>query len=77
MAHPSEDEQYYLHLLLTKVKGARSFEELKMVNDIMCATFKERCFLENDDEHQQCMAEASEFQMPSQLRDLFATLLVF
>ena len=55
MAHPSEDEQYYLHLLLTKVKGARSFEELKMVNDIMCATFKEsaqcRGFLENDNEH--------------------------
>ncbi|CAJ0643332.1 9279_t:CDS:2 [Entrophospora sp. SA101] len=63
------------------VTGARSFEELKTVDDTLCATFKEnaqcRGFLENDNEHQQCMAEARIFQMPSQLRDLFATLLVF
>jgi hypothetical protein len=63
------------------VKGARSFEELKIVDGVTCATFKEstqqRGFLENDNEYQQCMAEAREFQMPIQLRDLFATLLVF
>ncbi|CAG8814303.1 592_t:CDS:2, partial [Cetraspora pellucida] len=36
-------------------RGAKNFEELKMVNDITCATFKEsaqhRGFLENDNEH--------------------------
>ncbi|CAJ0765654.1 20582_t:CDS:2, partial [Entrophospora sp. SA101] len=61
--------------------GARSFEELKIVDGVTCATFKEsaqwRGFLENDNEYQQCMTEAREFQMPSQLRYLFATLLVF
>ncbi|CAG8471117.1 4110_t:CDS:2 [Acaulospora morrowiae] len=81
MVHPSEGERYYLRLLLTKVKGARSFEELKSVNGIMYTTFKksaqQRGFLENDNEYRQCMIEAKEFQMPSQLRDLFATLLVF
>ncbi|CAJ0911864.1 6477_t:CDS:2, partial [Entrophospora sp. SA101] len=68
MAHPSE--------------GARSFEELKIVDGVTCATFKEsaqwRGFLENDNEYQQCMTEAREsVYISRQLRYLFATLLVF
>ncbi|CAG8763023.1 9487_t:CDS:2, partial [Cetraspora pellucida] len=63
------------------IKRAMNFEELKTVNGTVYATFKEsalrRGFLENDNDYRQCMTEAREFQMPSQLHDLFATLLVF
>ncbi|CAG8829924.1 4452_t:CDS:2, partial [Gigaspora margarita] len=64
-----------------EVKGARSFNDLKKVNGIICETFKEsallRGFLENDDSHRQCMAEAWQFRMSSQLHAIFATLLIF
>ncbi|CAG8745578.1 10423_t:CDS:2 [Cetraspora pellucida] len=77
----SERERYYLRLLLMKVKGARNFEELKTVDGIIYSTFKEsiqhRGFLENNNEYQFCISEAREFQMPNQLRNLFATLLIF
>ncbi|CAG8595222.1 10578_t:CDS:2 [Acaulospora colombiana] len=67
MAHPGE--------------GVKNFEKLKVVDNVLCATFKEsaqrRGFLENDDKHQQYMAEAREFQMPNQLCNLFTMLLVF
>ena len=66
---------------MTKVKGSTSFEELKTANGITYFTFKEsaqqRGYLENDDEYRICMVEARELQMPNQLRNLFATLLVF
>ncbi|CAG8473358.1 8763_t:CDS:2, partial [Acaulospora morrowiae] len=62
-------------------KRAKSFKELKSINEIIYTTFKkstqQRGFLENDNEYWQCIIEVKEFQMSSQLHDLFATLLVF
>ncbi|CAG8852047.1 30475_t:CDS:2, partial [Gigaspora margarita] len=70
-----------LQILLTKVKEARSFNDLKKINGIICETFKESAllcgFLENDDSHHQYMAKAQQFQMLSQLHALFAMLLIF
>jgi hypothetical protein len=53
-AHPSSGEHLFLHLLLTTVKGATSFEHLCTVNDVVYGSFKEACFarglLEDDRE---------------------------
>ncbi|GBC16016.2 uncharacterized protein LOC112524872 [Rhizophagus irregularis DAOM 181602=DAOM 197198] len=45
MVQPSEGERYYLRILLTHVKGATSFDDLKTVNGHMCRNFKEACIL--------------------------------
>ncbi|CAG8569017.1 11800_t:CDS:2, partial [Acaulospora colombiana] len=78
---PGLDQRTHNVPTAPQVKGAKNYKELKVVDNVLCATFKEsaqhRGFLENDDEHRQCMAEAREFQMSNQLRNLFATLLVF
>ncbi|CAG8780350.1 9156_t:CDS:2, partial [Dentiscutata erythropus] len=44
-----------------KIKGSRSFEELRTVDGVTYSSFKKsaqhRGFLENDNEHQSCIAE--------------------
>jgi len=80
-AHPDEGERYYLRVLLNHVVGATSFEHLKMVHGIVQPTFREaaerRGLIEEDNTLDDCLTEASMFQMPSSLRRLFATILVF
>ncbi|XP_010230087.1 uncharacterized protein LOC104581332 [Brachypodium distachyon] len=80
-AHPAEGERYYLRVLLNDVRGATSFDDLKIVNGRLCGTFREACeqlgLIEHDRSLDDCMTEAATFQMPCALRRLFATILVF
>ena len=41
--HHSSGEIWYLRLLLTKVRGPKSFDELKYVDGVVCKSFKEAC----------------------------------
>ncbi|UYV68762.1 hypothetical protein LAZ67_6000728 [Cordylochernes scorpioides] len=79
--NPKDSERYHLRLLLLHVAGAQSFEDLRTVDDIVCSTFKEaaqrRGLLADDSEWDACLAEAALFQMPCQLRQLFATILIY
>jgi hypothetical protein len=54
---------------------------LKTVNGNPCSSFREACeqlgLIEHDRTIDDCMMEAATFQMPSALRQLFATILVF
>ena len=81
MVQPSEGERYYLQILLTHVKGAISFNDLKSVNGHPCGTFKEACIclglLQDDSEWNACLHEASQLQTGQQLQHLFATILLF
>ncbi|XP_076927855.1 uncharacterized protein LOC143591556 [Bidens hawaiensis] len=80
-ANPAEGERYYLHLLLSNVKGPTSFEDLCTVNGVKYPTFRRAALeiglIENDDCLSQCLTEASLFQFPKALRGLFATILIF
>ena len=80
-AHPPEGERYYLRVLLNHVAGATSFDHLKMADGVVQATFREaterRGLIEEDNTLDECLTEASTFQMPYSLRRLFATILVF
>ncbi|UYV66597.1 hypothetical protein LAZ67_4002252 [Cordylochernes scorpioides] len=79
--NPKDSERYHLRLLLLHVAGAQSFEDLRTVDDIVFSTFKEaaqrRGLLADDSEWDACLAEAALFQMPCQLRQLFATILIY
>jgi hypothetical protein len=78
---PAAGERYYLRLLLTQVAGATSFEHLRTVDGEVLPTFQaaaqRRGLLASDDEWDRCLQEASGMQMPAQLRELFASVLLF
>ena len=78
---PTAGERFYLRTLLTVVKGATSFEQLRRYNGQEYPTFHAACvargLLEDDGEWRQCLEEASQMQTGTRLRHLFATLLLF
>jgi hypothetical protein len=79
-ASPSQGERFYLRTLLTVVKGATSFADLRSFDGVQFHTYKAACLarglLEDDGEWNQCLQEAGEMQVGSQLRSLFATILI-
>jgi len=78
--HPAAGERFFLHLLLTIVSGATSFEHLRTVDDIKHPTFQATCkalgLLQDDIEWDTCMREACIDQDAKRLRNLFVTLLL-
>jgi len=79
-AHPTQEELFYLRILLNKVKGPTSYEDLRTFNNVCYNGFKDACIarglIETDQEWLFCMREAAEVQtyIPK-LRQLFATIL--
>ncbi|KAG6687927.1 hypothetical protein I3842_11G098700, partial [Carya illinoinensis] len=80
-ANPSEGERYYLRILLNHIRGPLSFDDLKTVNGVLAPTFREAAtmhdLLQRDNSIEECLQEASLYQTPSNLRRLFATILVY
>ncbi|PWZ32213.1 60S ribosomal protein L2, mitochondrial [Zea mays] len=80
-AHPAEGERYYLCVLLNHVTGATSYVDLRTIDGVTLPTFREaakrRGLLESDNTLDECLTERALFQMPSTLRQLFATILVY
>ena len=77
----SNAEKFHLRLLLLHVPGATSFTDLRTVDGELCPTYREACIrrhlLADDNEYNQAMVEASNFQMPRQLRSMFAAICVY
>jgi hypothetical protein len=77
--HPSQAECFFLRMLLHVVRGPTSFGDLKTVDSRECETFREACqrrgLLEDDQQWEMTMAEASATQSPSRIRHLFCILL--
>ncbi|XP_035845744.1 uncharacterized protein LOC118492079 [Helianthus annuus] len=73
-------EPYYLRILLNKVRGPKSFEEIRTVNGQVFPTFKDACYamglLDDDNEYVEAIKEASFEAHCRYLRSLFATLLL-
>ncbi|KAG5565923.1 hypothetical protein RHGRI_001745 [Rhododendron griersonianum] len=78
-ASPNCGEKFYLRLLLTIVKGPKSYKDLRTVDNVVYDTFKSACvargLLEDDDEWVQCLEEAAIMQTGYQLRRLFCVIL--
>jgi hypothetical protein len=78
---PSAGERYFLRLLLTAVRGPKSYEDLRTSEGILHPTFQAACIarglLADDRDWVVCFKEASLWQTGKQLRVLFSTALVF
>uniref|UniRef100_K3Y2Z6 ATP-dependent DNA helicase n=1 Tax=Setaria italica TaxID=4555 RepID=K3Y2Z6_SETIT len=81
LAHPAEGERYFLRVLLNHVAGATSYRDLRTVDGVLLPSFREaaerRGLIEEDNTLDECLTENSLFHMPSSLRRLFVTILVF
>ncbi|XP_048615648.1 uncharacterized protein LOC125588375 [Brassica napus] len=79
--HTASGDRYYLRILINKVKGPRSYTELKTFNGVTYPDFKSTCcargLLANDAEWHEGMAEINTWGTPSQLREMFVTLLIY
>ncbi|KYN10408.1 ATP-dependent DNA helicase PIF1, partial [Trachymyrmex cornetzi] len=77
---PTKIELFHLRLLLLTIKGATSFQNLKVVNGETHQTFSAACLalglIEDDDEWNRAMHEAVKWMMPQQLRRLFSRILI-
>ncbi|XP_028782636.1 uncharacterized protein LOC114738734 [Neltuma alba] len=77
---PTAGELYYLRILLTKVRGPRSFDEIKTVNGVVHSTFREACFalglLDDDREYIVAINEASSWASGNALRKMFVSMLL-
>ncbi|KAL0311599.1 UNVERIFIED_CONTAM: hypothetical protein Sangu_2454600 [Sesamum angustifolium] len=62
-------------------KGPKSFDDLLTIDGVHYLTFKQaaekRGFLQEDNSIRECLVEARSFRMPSALRRLFATILLY
>jgi hypothetical protein len=72
--NPSQDERFYLRLLLVSVPGPASFEDLRTVNGILYDTFQEACLasglIEKGNAWVQCFEEAVRYLSGQRLRNL-------
>jgi len=80
-AHSTLGERYYLRMLLNRVKGATSYEHLRIVDGRKRDTFKDACIamglLANDNEWDQSLEEADVWASGRQLCDMFTSMLMF
>ncbi|EGT30965.1 hypothetical protein CAEBREN_12265 [Caenorhabditis brenneri] len=83
---PSDPERFALRLLLLATKGKTSFEHIRTVADengnlIIHPTFvlaaRAMGLLKDDAEYEKALQECASFQMASQMRATFSSLLVF
>lgn len=77
--HPSNDECFYLRLLLVNVRGPTSFQHLRTVNGELCGSYREAChrlqLLENDAHWDQTLNDAVISSQAHQIRTLFSIII--
>ncbi|XP_024965811.1 uncharacterized protein LOC112506014 [Cynara cardunculus var. scolymus] len=77
---PTVGEACYLRIILNKVKGPKSFEDIRNVNGKTFLTFRDACYalglLDDDKEYIDAIEEANLTVSGFYLRFLFATMLI-
>lgn len=78
---PTSGKRFYLRKLLTVVRGPKSFTDLRTVDNVIHPTYRDACIarglLLDDREWHDCLEEAKLIKSGRQLRQLFATILLF
>ncbi len=78
---PAQSEMYFLRMLLYHKAGAKGFADLRTVNGVEQPTYQEACLqmgiLDDDSEIDKVLEEAASVRFGPQLREVFATLLIW
>ncbi|XP_017255741.1 uncharacterized protein LOC108225401 [Daucus carota subsp. sativus] len=78
--HHSSGEVWYLRMLLTKVRGPTSFEDIRTVNGVLCQCFRDACkeygLLDDDKEWHDVLDQCAAGGLPPQIRQLFVHIIV-
>ena len=78
IVNPKERERYFLRLLLSHVKGAQTFKDLKSYEEITYDTYadaaKARNLINTDEEWEKYISEACKNQFPIALCNLFSLI---
>ena len=76
----SSGECYFLRMLLTKVRGPTSYEDILSINGTQHTSFRQACYalglLDDDNEFIEAIKEVSLWDNGNYLRRLFATMLL-
>lgn len=79
--NPGIAECYYLRLFVHEVRGPESFMALKNVVDVVYPTFQVTCralvLLEDNVHWDRTLKDASIFDSPYKIRELFAIMMIF
>ncbi|XP_019195824.1 PREDICTED: uncharacterized protein LOC109189666 [Ipomoea nil] len=77
---PATGEIFYLRCLLNKIRGSKSYEDIRTVNGVQYDSFRVACYarglVDDDKEYVDAIDEASHWASADQLRRLFVTLLM-
>ncbi|XP_019164327.1 PREDICTED: uncharacterized protein LOC109160496 [Ipomoea nil] len=77
---PATGEIFYLRCLLNKIRGPKSYEDIRIVNGEQYDSFRDACYarglIDDDNEYVDAIDEASHWASADQLRRLFVTLLM-
>ncbi len=77
----SQSEKYFLRMLFYHRSGATSYADLRTVNGVELPTFQAACLklgiLDDDTEIDKVLEEAASVRFGPQLREVFATLLIW
>ena len=76
-----DGERHFLRVMLTHVRGATSFANLRTVDGVLHPDYKHAAIalgvFEDDGEWERCLQEAADIRTGPSLRELFATCLLF
>ena len=77
---PKDEEKFYLKLLLRKITGATSFDDLKTFNEINYETYKDTALamglIKNDKEIEYIFEEAVTVMLPKKIKTIFCMVFV-
>ncbi len=77
----AQSEKYFLRMLLYHQAGAKSYADLRTVNGVEEPTFQAACLklgiLDDESEIDRVLEEAASVRFGSQLREVFATILIW
>ncbi|XP_071740051.1 uncharacterized protein [Rutidosis leptorrhynchoides] len=80
LVSPQAGELFYLRILLNKVKGPKSYEDIRTVGGKICSTFKHAYYkmslLDDDQEYIDGLKEANHWGTSHFMRNFFAQLLM-
>ena len=70
MCSPRNKERFYLRILLSQIKGAVSYKDVRTIDGNLCDTFEEvvrqlGLLDEEDNKFDKCLKESATYQIPS------------